>query len=241
MNNKLTQNNFFLIIYGILLVTHLTGIYLTNTIFVTITKPMLVGSLIIYACFTSREKANYKSSVAIFRAALIASLLGDILLIPQGDNFFLLGLASFFVVHICYITLLFNVAQRKFYFNVINIVAISLITILIASLLTLLWSTMSYLRIPILIYSITIGLMALLAINSASSPVVSFDKATLLTSGSLLFIISDASLGLHKFLHLESVLSHIFVMLTYGLAQLLLVKGFLRTSNSNLPIFPKTI
>jgi uncharacterized membrane protein YhhN len=71
--------------------------------------------------------------------------------------------------------------------------------------------------------------MAILASNLADSIKYSYAAIHYFIPGAVLFVLSDGLLAINKF-NLQDPSMDIFVMLTYGLAQLYLVMGYYKTS-----------
>jgi uncharacterized membrane protein YhhN len=75
----------------------------------------------------------------------------------------------------------------------------------------------------IVVYATVISLMLIAAINRKG--VAQKESYMLVALGALSFVASDTLLAVNKF-HDSFFLANIAVMLTYGIAQYLLVKGF---------------
>jgi uncharacterized membrane protein YhhN len=77
-------------------------------------------------------------------------------------------------------------------------------------------------KIPVIIYGIIISTMLYFSIKT---------QEKLLIVGALFFVISDSVLSVNLFVS-SSLLLNLLVMITYVLAQVLLVKGILKTSKT---------
>lgn len=188
------------------------------------TKPLLVLLLI---GFVWKHQVQHKSLLV---GALSCSLLGDIALMftEQHNIFFILGLASFLIAHILYAILFFK--QRDIGNKKKKPFILSVVLILYgATLMALLYENLGYLFFPVAYYVVIISTMVLMAysrkgnINSLSYNLVFF--------GALLFVISDSILALNKF-HSEITHAHIWIMLTYTLAQYGISMGILKSKNN---------
>ena len=80
------------------------------------------------------------------------------------------------------------------------------------------------LTIPVVLYAFTIGFMLLCAINISNSRRLNKMAVYFFIPGALLFVISDSIIALNRF-YLTRPVSDIYVMLTYGLAQFLIIFG----------------
>lgn len=185
------------------------------------TKPLLMPLLLVWLTIGYQHPKSF-----LFRtiaAALLLSWAGDVLL--QLEGLFLPGLVSFLLAHICYI--LYFCQLPGFSKGTIwqePLVGIPVL-VYVVLFLWLLNPFLDALKVPVIIYSITIGLMFLAAINTQRRvpPAV----ATLFFNGALQFVISDSLLAVNLFAF-HHVLLSVLVMLTYSSAQYLLVKGALR-------------
>ncbi len=159
--------------------------------------------------------------------AMFGSFLGDLLL--SYENLFIIGMLAFMTTHI------FNILM----FAKINGVGqpkskkLIVFTILLISFCVFIYfklqAAMGTLIYPILVYMALICSSALMAIHAGGSP-----KATLISKlfwfpGMLFFISSDTVLAFNKFdwaIHTPIKNIGLVTMLTYGIAQLLLAKGY---------------
>src|SRR5262245_61343937 len=87
----------------LILLVELVGIQMNNETIQFICKPLLMPVLIFY--FLSQAKNKW------IVGALLFSWIGDVLLMFQENNssFFLFGLVSFLLAHICYIIFFFRI------------------------------------------------------------------------------------------------------------------------------------
>ena len=169
----------------------------------------LTTLLFLTAAAIRREvAARYQWSVV---AGLGFSALGDAFLMQRPD-FFMAGLGSFLVAHLCYV-LAFTSDVRwmghKVPFGAWAVVGIVLVTIL--------WSGVGgSLRIPVVFYAVALLAMAA---QAASRALTKRDTATLLAAvGAGLFVVSDSVLAFQRFRH-PMVWGHVLVLGTYFAAQ----------------------
>jgi uncharacterized membrane protein YhhN len=159
--------------------------------------------------------------------ALALGSVGDAFLAWDDDTSFLYGLTSFLVAHIFYIVAFFrghNLATMLQSllegWRAVGAGLLSLfVPIMIASLLPRIGSA---LRLPVVLYSLTIFVMALAALTSDSSQVI---------SGSLMFSASDSILAADRFLVPATSSHHAWmrhtVWVLYYSGQLLIALGVL--------------
>jgi len=170
--------------------------------------------------------------------ALGFSYAGDLFLLPTETPFglFLAGLLSFLIAHLVYIRLFTDfVAVRGGYVwkrPLWLVVAASYYAIV---LWTLLPGIETGLRIPVVMYGMTICSMALAALNTFEEKRALASQ--LLLAGAILFVLSDTLLAIRTFIPAngQSAVLKAAVMATYLSGQFLLVQGLrLRlTSKSN--------
>lgn len=154
--------------------------------------------------------------------ALAFSWAGDVLLQfeSSGKLFFLLGLSSFLLAHICYIIFFHTIRLKEQlasrWWLIIPVAAYY------SGLILLLSPYLGEMKLPVRVYGIVISMMLLLALHTLFMK----DKTTgkILTAGALLFVISDSILAINKF-YQPFKGAGVIIMFTYGLAQALLSIG----------------
>ncbi|WP_448568065.1 lysoplasmalogenase [Thalassotalea ganghwensis] len=148
---------------------------------------------------------------------LLFSSMGDIWLDTGREQYFLYGLASFFLAHLMYIAAI--KPQLKLIKQSSNALVISFYLLSGAVVFYFcLLENLGEMFIPVFAYmSVLIGM----AISTLLSPYRNY----WLVIGGVSFVISDTIIGLNKF-YLSSPIDHSIIMFTYYLAQLGLVTGF---------------
>jgi len=171
-------------------------------------------SLIGYTFY--HRKIDLRSIDKLFLCALVAALLGDIFLLR--DDLFVWGLLSFLCMQILYI--LTFIKGKNYYGLREGVFGIGLIVFNFL-ILRWLWPLLNDMAIPVLVYSCAISIMSWFAWTR--------DKLSagywLIWVGTLLFIISDMTIAIHKFTEVR--LGSLTIMATYSIAQLLIVLGYL--------------
>lgn len=191
-----------------------------------VTKPLLMITLLIYY-LTSREgKLNKLSNLIL--GAVVFSWFGDILLMLQGrfDYLFIFGLGAFLIAHVLYV-FAYNAAKHKSsQESAASFIRMRMVFLLFVgmALMYMLYPNLGELLIPVTIYTIVIismGISALLRRGKTT------DKSFIMVySGALLFIMSDAMIGINKFMS-PLVQANLLIMATYISAQFLIIKGIL--------------
>jgi uncharacterized membrane protein YhhN len=197
-------------------------------------KPLLMPVLL-FLFYTS---ALFRKGQAFWLvvAALFFSWCGDVLL--QAKGLFIPGLVSFLLAHVAYI----------FYFRLINVgqkgylrkrpVIVLPVIVFVALLLYLLFPNLGDMKVPVVIYSFTIGIMLVMAFNTWSDE--HRRSATLFIFGALLFVLSDSLLAIQLFAIKDPVFGP-FVMATYLAAQFLIVQGALKREKSGVAARPLVV
>lgn len=170
------------------------------------TKPLLVPLItVIYLSGISKKGAIN----SWFLSGLIFSFLGDTFLLFKWG--FLPGLGSFLLAHVLYILSFVKLRKTKM------LVSIPFILLYLVFLIYFLHPHLKEMEIPVIVYGITISIMAYFSLRS---------KNKWLIAGALLFVISDSLLSFNMFVNYSAMMEQ-FVMATYVFAQLFLVQGMI--------------
>lgn len=198
---------------SLLFLADLLFIYLDNTNFRFVSKNLLMPVLLLI--YLSEAKFHQIKLDFIFIFGLIFSFLGDFFLLLRSG--FLLGLVSFLLAHIFYI-----ISFKKRSLSRVSVGVVVVLLLYLVSLISFLFPHLKEMKIPVIIYGIIISTMLYFSIKT---------KEKLLVFGALFFVISDSVLSVNLFIS-TSLLLNLLVMITYVLAQVLLVKGILKTSKT---------
>ncbi len=190
-----------------------------------IAKSQLMPCLIGYA-WTCRTSVPHWPWLL---AALAFSWLGDLCLLGQGSTWFILGLGSFLLAHLCYLQL-FGVRSAMRRGSLLRRKPWVMLPPIAwgAGLLWLLWSGLGELQLPVMLYASVITLMLLAAIAR-------FDRASRASfrwvlMGAILFVVSDSLIAMSKFgedFFTTAAMSG-WIMGTYVLAQGFIAWGMTR-------------
>ena len=198
---------------SLLFLADLFFIYLDKTNFRFISKNLLMPVLLF--TYLSEAKSHQIKLDFFFVLGLIFSFLGDFFLLLKSG--FLLGLGSFLLAHIFYI-----ISFKKRSLSRVSVGVIVVLLLYLVSLISFLFPHLKEMKIPVIIYGIIISTMLYFSIKT---------QEKLLIVGALFFVISDSVLSVNLFVS-SSLLLNLLVMITYILAQVLLVKGILKTSKT---------
>lgn len=187
-----------------------------------IAKPLLMPCLIAFVWLERKEIHAFGWIIA----ALSFSWLGDIFLMNAGPMWFILGLSSFLIAHICYIRRFFMVGNHR---DSATIQGLPWREFLIfgAGILLIwqLWPTLGEMQVPVSVYALVITTMSFAAIRRKGK--VSFGSYTVVLAGALLFMVSDSLIAFSRFAGPDVTIpwAAIWIMLTYIAAQGLIVWG----------------
>jgi uncharacterized membrane protein YhhN len=148
---------------------------------------------------------------------------GDIALMFP-DTYFLLGVGLFLITQLIYSYLFFQ--QKNDQASFLNYKSI-LVSAFGAVLFCLLLPKAGDLMIPIILYGLTLITMTLLALNRKQGK-----DYPMVAIGGISFLLSDAMIAIDRFAS-DIPMSSIWIMLTYLLAQYLIVEGIIRHLETN--------
>ena len=221
---------FILILFFIDAAINLWAEYSQQEVLILISKPLLISLLALWFFIKTRPfRHPFERWILV---GLLFSIGGDTLLMfvengPKDDRFFLLGLGSFLLAQLSYLTGFLKypdartgaVSQRPF-------LALPFLLYLIV-LLSSLWEGIpEAMTLPVAIYALAIVGMAVAAYNLRNK--LPFTAFSPLIAGVLLFVLSDSLIAINKFGD-PIPLARIFIMSTYIIGQYLIVLGVIKT------------
>lgn len=186
-------------------------------------KPLAMTIAIVFVATRAYPQRVAWKVEALLIAALALSLAGDVLLMFPG--YFIPGLISFLLAHLCYIALF---KQGMAWFPSRRALAITLG--LGTALYGFVFSGLDpVLRVAVAVYAVVIALMAAQAIGRAL--VLRDGPSIAVAAGAAFFILSDALLAIDKFAHSFAV-APFWVLGTYYVAQILIASNAQSRSRS---------
>lgn len=178
-------------------------------------KPLAMAAIILLVVLNLSSPPSFYQKMIL--AGLILSTAGDVFLIKQ-QRFFVHGLISFLLGHLCYIAAFWAMTIQPDALNRLAFAAV-IYLIYLGIFLKILWSRLSSLKIPVVVYSVVLVTMSALALHSYFSNPNRFTVCAFL--GSVVFVVSDSILALNKF-GKPIPLAQFWILGTYFLAQWLI-------------------
>ncbi|WP_029269507.1 lysoplasmalogenase [Flavobacterium sp. KJJ] len=186
-------------------------------------KPILIPLLAFGVYFYPKFPSKKTLLVSLF-----FSWVGDVILLfaDIAEIYFILGLVAFLISHIMYCALFNKQIKGKFKRNTVVFgIGSILIALYLVGMLCLLLPSLGELRIPVIVYATVISIMLIFAFNGF----LIWEKPGnfYIFLGAIVFVVSDSILAINKF-YSSIEKSSFFIMLTYLVAQYLIVNGILK-------------
>jgi uncharacterized membrane protein YhhN len=191
-----------------------------------ITKVLLLPTLMLYLAAQDHVENAPKGKWFVL-IAMLGSFLGDVLL--TYENLFIIGMVAFMSTHVFNILMFAKMngigqpKSKKFMGFMV------LLGVFCCFIFIQLKGAMGNLIYPVLVYMILICSAALMAIHAGGNSKGELISKLFWFPGMLFFISSDAVLAFNKFdwsKHHPIANIGLVTMLTYGIAQVLLAKGY---------------
>lgn len=215
----LSRFKFFTLFYLFVFVANIVVLYYIKD-YRMVAKPMIIGSLLGFYI------GNVVKQSPIFIMGMVFALIGDVFLLFEDASFFVIGLGSFLLMQIFYTVEFYkdiaaNLKSRWLPASIIYLVGFVF--------LMLMWDNLDGLKWPVLIYTIAITTMGVMA-WMRKREIIWYKEVI---AGVILFLLSDTWLGLSKFGIISNNFSGLIVIVTYMLAQYLIVRGIVEREISN--------
>lgn len=210
-----------LYLFAIVFVLVLAADLFNTPLLYQITKPLIIPSLLAIYWVGAEERSP------LLLLALLFSWVGDVLLMFSGELYFMLGLGGFLVSHLFYIaTYRQHKSETGEGFHGVQKARYAFPIILgVSGLLTILYPSLDGMKIPVTVYALVLMVMTLMALFRYGF--TSMQSFWLVFGGAFLFMISDSTLAINKFLQ-PVAYSGFVVMSTYMAAQFLIVQGLMK-------------
>lgn len=215
----LSRFKYFTLFYLFIIVANIVVLYYIKD-YRMVAKPMIIGSLLGFYI------GNVIKQSPIFIMGMVFALIGDVFLLFEDVSFFVVGLGSFLLMQVFYTVEFYKDIAANFKSRWL---AASLIYLVGFVFLILMWDNLGGLKWPVLIYTIAITTMGVMA-WMRKREIIWYKEVI---AGVLLFLLSDTWLGLSKFGVISNNYSGLIVIVTYMLAQYLIVRGIVEREVSN--------
>lgn len=186
-----------------------------------LTKPLLMPLLFVWVWRVADRPL--RGSVRLLLVGLVFAWFGDLFLMPEGDIWFMAGIGGFLLMQLFYVSAYRSipgpglVRQRPWL----------LIPFLLYGVGMNLLLDPGAMRIPVMLYTVVLLGMGVYALDLTAR--VPKPYAGRVAVGAILFIVSDTFIALDAFSGMDiGVWRGLIVMVTYTVAQFLIVTGFMR-------------
>jgi uncharacterized membrane protein YhhN len=196
-----------------------------------ICKPLIMVTLCAYYLAGVKKESRSHSLVL----AIVFCFAGDVLLmfVSQNASNFMFGLVAFLIAHVFYIM---SYRQHKFEdgnhaLEGVQRLRFAFPIVLAATgLIVILYPVLGALKYPVILYALVLMLMVINALfRYGYTNAKSF---WMVFTGAVLFLISDSTLAINKFL--EPVNNGVLIIMsTYILAQYLIIAGLIEHAHKN--------
>lgn len=226
MEKRDNKGKWLVNVYLLVAVLH---VFLLNTdmhLYAQLTKGLLMPVLLVWAYLqVGADKW--------LTGALAFSWAGDLLLIrsTEGENWFLMGLASFLLAHVCYMMVFYKNGRGQQGFRQLWS-AYAGLAVIVFLLLSRIGPGLGDMKIPVYTYTFVIAGMAVMAIRRRGGS--SATSYYVVLTGALLFIISDGMIAWDKF-YAPVANARTWIMVTYIMAQYLIVQGIIWHKKNPVP------
>ena len=213
----------FLALFLLVSAFHLYDSWTDNARRRAYTKPFLLILLLLYYVFSAGDAFSW-----VLASALLTSWLGDVLLIPKGNKWFVSGGISFLVSHVLFIFVyLPRVQWDKVILWVLIPAALVYAGVSVAVTRAIREKTPKMMLVPLALYLLTNSTMNLFALSQFMT--LKSAGAVVAYIGAVCFFASDCTLYLVRYHKKEDLIfkKHFTVMLTYLLGEALITVGML--------------
>jgi uncharacterized membrane protein YhhN len=237
---NIMRNSSLKTLFAMLFVTaslvNLVALSYGNNLVASIAKPLLMPFLALTAYFWLKENdVPWSKLSASLISALAFGTIGDIFLMFSGKGFFIAGMAAFFAGHVCYsLALLKLLKGRKPSGNMRDL---GIVAVAVMAMMILMWVAAK----QVLSFKLDIAMGMIVFIYALAFPAnvyfsaygTIFYKPLWITAfGYLFFAFSDGLIGLNVFRGIDFDSRHLLVMLTYIVAQAMIVCGIAKSIRS---------
>jgi uncharacterized membrane protein YhhN len=231
---KALQTAFFIIFLGQIL-----GRILSTDLLDYIFKPLIMPCLaaMLWYIQSNTSSAQYITFRNRILVGFFFSWIGDLALMLEKFNpmLFLVGLSSFLIAHLFYIFAFYFSIKCSSHISILKRKPYLFLPLLLFGIGFFYFITpnLGNLTIPVAVYVSIICFMSCFALNREG--LVNPKSFKLIFYGALWFMLSDSLIALNKFM-LQVPYSGVWVMITYMIAQYLIMRGTVVSNESSLKI-----
>ena len=224
------KNLFLHLVFTVIVLCVLTNPSEETTVLEFVCKPMIMIWIAGYFLIYARDKYHPVVRFALF--AFFFSWLGDLALLFDGISCFLSGITAFLVAHLFYI-LTFLRSEDRESASLLRKKPLWILPFATYSMI-MMWilfpKVITIIKPAVILYTLTLLVMAGSALNRQNKVSVKSYRTVLI--GAILFVLSDSLIAINKFA-VGIPKSGFWVMVTYILAQYLIMSGLLTQVNRN--------
>ena len=234
------RNKSLITLFAMLFVTaslvNLVALSYGNNLVASIAKPLLMPFLALTAYFWLKENdVPWSKLSASLISALAFGTIGDIFLMFSGKGFFIAGMAAFFAGHVCYSFVLLKLLKGRKPSG--NMRDLGIVAVAVMAMMILMWVAAK----QVLSFKLDIAMGLIVFIYALAFPAnvyfsaygTIFYKPLWITAfGYLFFAFSDGLIGLNVFRGINFDSRHLLVVLTYIVAQAMIVCGIAKSIRS---------
>ena len=204
-------------------------------LFVTASLVNLVALALTAYFWLKENDVPWSKLSASLISALAFGTIGDIFLMFSGKGFFIAGMAAFFAGHVCYSFVLLKLLKGRKPSG--NMRDLGIVAVAVMAMMILMWVAAK----QVLSFKLDIAMGLIVFIYALAFPAnvyfsaygTIFYKPLWITAfGYLFFAFSDGLIGLNVFRGINFDSRHLLVMLTYIVAQAMIVCGIAKSIRS---------
>ena len=205
------------LVFVVVSVLDIIGVIFKIPALVYVFKPLILFSLIFLYVFSLPIRLKW------YTMALELCFFGDVLLMFNGELFFISGLIFFLLAHVLFIKIVIGRLKKTSFTRIIT--SIIPFLILVSLLIFKIKDNLNEMLFPVVIYGLTIatfGVVSLIDYQNSKSK-----KSLLMLVGAIVFMVSDSVLAINKF-YAPAHIFEIIIMVTYILAQYLIFRSMIQ-------------
>lgn len=161
----------------------------------------------------------------VFFVALFMACVADLLLLGQDEMSFIAGLGCFLIMQLLYVYVFYCQRDRSENRSMPWVI-IGALFIYAFALLSFLWNDLHDMKLPVILYTLSITGMVLFAFGR-DPKLLGYRK---MIFGVILFVLSDSIIAINRFGQ-EIAYADVYIMATYMLAQFLIVNAYLKSES----------